>query len=60
MKASDSIFNRLPLLFAIAYIVILYTAAWVLGVDNHAVIILIGFLAGDIYRSNKGDDNESK
>ena len=56
MKASDSIFNRLPLLFAIAYIVILYTAAWSLGIDNHAVIILIGFLAGDIYRSNKGDN----
>lgn len=57
MKTSELIIKYLHLFAAIAFVAIGAAAAWFVEVSHPAAFILIGFLAGDIYRGCK---NESK
>ena len=54
MKVLDLLIKYLHLLAAIAFIVICTSAAWLVDVNHPAAFVLIGFLAGDIYRRFKG------
>lgn len=60
MTPIELIIKYIHILAAILFIAIGLAAAWLVDINHPAAFVLIGFLAGDIYRSTKGDKNESK